>query len=165
MEVQENEEEFRRKFLLQDTKHKGQRPRLFCNLGIWPSTVILGYFAPSELIELSRVNREAHYICKKVFATTKVDLDRINLRLVKFFARVEQIRITQDSLSFFQTYKENLFTEILTHYKNCHKLIISLNHIFDQRKVLDLLSTLSKFSLPSTLTTLQIEDGFLCPDT
>lgn len=68
-------------------------------------------------------------------------------------------------MSFFQTYKENLFTEILTHYKNCRKLIISLNHIFDQRKVLDLLSTLSKFSLPATLTTLQIEDGFLCPDT
>jgi hypothetical protein len=102
------------------------------NFGIWPSTVILTYFSPCEVIQLSRINKEAHYIAKKVFATTKIDLQRINLRLIKFFTRTEQIKISKDSLQFFDQYKESLFNEILLHYKNLKKLVINLNHIFEE---------------------------------
>jgi len=121
--------------------------------------VILSYFTPSEIIEISRVNKEAHYIAKKVFATCKIDLERINLRLVKFFTRTEQLRISKDSLQFFKQFKESLFNEILLHYKSLNKLILNLNHIFEESRVDWLLDRLSKFSLQSTVTTLQIEDG------
>jgi len=74
---------------------------LFKNFGIWPTTVIMSYFSPSEVIELGRVNREARYISKKVFGARIVNLERINIKSVKFFERAEEIRITQDSLVFF----------------------------------------------------------------
>ena len=62
-----------------------ERRSLFKNLGIWPTTVILSYFSPQEIAELGRVNKEARYITKKVCGTRKVELCKINLRLVKFF--------------------------------------------------------------------------------
>ena len=49
--------------------------------------MILSFMSPQEIIEISRVNKEAHYIAKKVFTTQKIDLERINLRLIKFFTR------------------------------------------------------------------------------
>ena len=69
--------------------NNGGERRIFRGFGIWPTTTVLAYFSPVEVIYLSRINREAHYISKKVFGTRKVELGKINLRLVKFFQRVE----------------------------------------------------------------------------
>ena len=80
---------------------KKTRKTVFNNLGIWPTTTVLSFFTPSEIMEISRINKEAHYIAKKVFGTRCVDLERINIRSVKFFKRAEKIKITKDSLSFF----------------------------------------------------------------
>lgn len=84
-----------------------KKKSLFKNLGIWPTTIILSYFTPNEIIEISRVNKEAHFISKKVFGTRKIDLERINIRSVKFFKRAEKIKIGKDSLGFFTQYKRN----------------------------------------------------------
>jgi hypothetical protein len=91
----------------------------------------LSYFTPNEVIELGRVNREARYISKKVFSARTVHLERINIKSVKFFERAEEIRITQDSLVFFQQFKDNFLEEILEHYKNLVTVSISLNFLFD----------------------------------
>jgi Leucine-rich repeat (LRR) protein len=78
-----------------------KKKRLFQNLGIWPTTTILSFFTPNELIEISRVNKEAHFITKKIFGHSKVCLEKINIRSVKLFKRAEKIKISQDSLGFF----------------------------------------------------------------
>lgn len=85
---------------MQSIQHS--RKSLFKNFGIWPTTIILSFFSPKEVIELSRVNKEAHYISKKVFETRKVELHKISLRLVKFFHRANVIRISKDSVQFFE---------------------------------------------------------------
>jgi hypothetical protein len=108
---------------------------------------VLSYFTPNEVIELGRVNREARYISKKVFKARKVFLEKINIKSVKFFERAEEIRITQDSLSFFQQFKDNFFEEILEHYKNLLTVSISLNFLFDQQIKDHLFEKLSKFEL------------------
>lgn len=90
-EVQENDEEFRRQLLKKNPLLHKQKPKLFKNFGIWPSTVILSYFSPNEVIEMSRINKEAHYITKKVITTNKIDLERINLRVIKIFSKAQQI--------------------------------------------------------------------------
>ena len=79
-----------------------KKKSLFNNLGIWPTVTILSYFTPNEIMEISRVNKEAHYISRKVFAMRSIDLEKINIRSVKFFKRAEKLRITKDSLNFFQ---------------------------------------------------------------
>jgi hypothetical protein len=93
-DIQENDEEFRQHMAVMSTNKRS----LFKNFGIWPTTIILSYFTPLEVIELSRVNKEAHYISKKVFETRKVELHKISLRLVKFFHRAHMIRISKDSV-------------------------------------------------------------------
>lgn len=93
-DIQENDEEFRQHMSGISTSKRS----LFKNFGIWPTTVILSYFTPLEVIELSRVNKEAHYISKKVFETRKVELHKISLRLVKLFHRAHMIRISKDSV-------------------------------------------------------------------
>ena len=84
-------------------------------------------------MEISRVNKEAHYIAKKVFGTRSVDLEKINIRSVKFFRRAEKIKITKDSLNFFQQYKDNFFEEILSHYRSSKKIVINLNWLFEEK--------------------------------
>ena len=64
-----------------------KKKAIFNNLGIWPTATILAFFTPNEIIEISRVNKEAHYISKKVFGMRCVDL--------------EKIRVTHHSLNFF----------------------------------------------------------------
>ena len=71
------------------------------NLGIWPTTTILSYFTPNEIIEISRVNKEAHYIAKKVFGTRCINLEKVTIRTVYLLRRAEMIKITKDSLGFF----------------------------------------------------------------
>ncbi len=61
-------------------------------------------------------------------------MHKINLGTVKFFERTEEIKITKDSLSFFNVYKENFFREILFHYKNVRRLTINLNFLFEDDK-------------------------------
>lgn len=47
----------------------GQR-RLFKNLGIGPSLMILSFFTPEEIVmNLRRVNKEALVLCRRVFKT------------------------------------------------------------------------------------------------
>ena len=135
---------------------------LFNNLGIWPTTTILSFFTPNEVMEISRINKEAHYIAKKVFGTRSVDLEKINIRSVKFFKRAEKIKITKDSLTFFHQYKDNFFEEILTHYRSCKKIVINLNWLFEERLKDKLFDKLCEFSLQPNIKTLQLEDSMLC---
>ena len=137
------------------------RKSLFNNLGIWPTTTILSFFTPSEIMEISRVNHEAHYIAKKVFGTRSVDLEKINIRSVKFFRRAEKIKITKDSLNFFQQYKDNFFEEILNHYRSSKKIVINLNWLFEERLKDKLFDKLCEFTLQANIKTLQIEDSML----
>lgn len=164
-EVQQNDEDFRRKHLQQQTGYSSaqnqKQLKLFQNFGIWPSTVILGYLNQQEIIDISRLNKEAHYIAKKVFTTRKINLERINLRLIKFFSRTQKLKITRESLGFFETYKESLFNEILLHYNSLQKVIINFNYFFREQEIDQLLQRLSRFRLRPTVTTLQIEDGQL----
>jgi len=135
-------------------KQKPNDPKsLFKNFGIWPTTVIMSYFSPTEVIELGRVNREARYISKKVYQARTVNLERINIKSVKFFERAEEIRITQDSLVFFQQFKDNFFEEVLEHYTNLLKVSISLNFLFDERVKDQLFEKLSKFTLRQNIIT------------
>ena len=123
--------------------------------------MILGYLSQQEIIDISRVNKEAHYIAKKVFTTRKINLERINLRLIKFFSRTQKLRITRDSLNFFQTYKESLFEEILFNYNSLQKVVLNFNYFFKEEEIDLLLQKLSRFSLRPSVATLQIEDGQL----
>jgi len=128
--------------------------RLFKNFGIWPTTSVLAFFTPAEIIDISRVNKEAHYISKKVYGMRKVALERINIRSVKFFKRAEKINISKDSLGFFQQYKDNFFEEILGHYRNVTKMTINLNFLFEERKKDQLFDKLSQFELKPHIATL-----------
>lgn len=138
-EIQENDEEFRKLMLMNQKMER----KIFQNFGIWPTTIVLQYFTPEEIIQLSRINKEAHYISKKVFGTRKVELGKISLRLVKFFQRVEQIRISKESLPFFTQFKPVMFQQILCYYKNLRKFIINLNFIFEEKNVESLLDRLA----------------------
>lgn len=83
---------------------------LFKNLGMGPSLVILSFFAPEEIVlNLRRVNKEALVLCKRVFSTKIVQLEKISLKSVKFFERAEEIRISKESLKFFSEYKDEFF--------------------------------------------------------
>lgn len=112
-------------------------------------------------MEISRVNKEAHYIAKKVFGTRSVDLEKINIRSVKFFRRAEKIKITKDSLNFFQQYKDNFFEEILSHYRSSKKIVINLNWLFEEKLKDKLFDKLCEFTLLANIKTLQIEDSML----
>ena len=131
------------------------------NLGIWPTTTVLSFFTPNEIIEISRVNKEAHYIAKKVFGTRCVNLEKVTIRTVHLLRRAEMIKITKDSLVFFQQYKDNFFEEILTHYRACKKLIIDMNILFDERIKDSLYDKLCQFTPKPNIKTLQIENSML----
>jgi len=76
--------------------------KLFKKLGIWPTTMILSFFNNTEIVDvLRRVNKEAHFICKRAYSARKVALKKINLQSVKFFERAEEICITTNCLTFF----------------------------------------------------------------
>ena len=76
--------------------------KLFNNLGLGPSMVILSYFTPEEIImNLRRVNKEALVLCKRVYSTRVVQLEKISLKYVKFFERAQEIRISKESINFF----------------------------------------------------------------
>lgn len=123
---------------------KGKK-RLFKNLGIWPTTTILSYFSPNEIIEISRVNKEAYFISRKVFGTRKIDLEKITIRTIKLFKRAEKIKITKDSLPFFSQFKPNFLAQILDNYKNMKTLSINLNFLFEERKKDRLFDILAEF--------------------
>ena len=112
---------------------RGER-RLFKNLGIGPSLTILSFFTPEEIVmNLRRVNKEALVLCRRVFKTKIVQLEKVNLKSVKFFERAEEIRISKESLKFFSEYKDEFFEEILNHYTNVKTFTINLNFLFDDK--------------------------------
>lgn len=41
------------------------------------------------------------FLCKKAYAARNVTLHKINLKTVKFFERAEEIKLTKDSLMFY----------------------------------------------------------------
>lgn len=122
-----------------------KKKRLFKNLGIWPTTTILSYFSPAEIIDISRVNKEAYFITRKVFGTRQIDLEKINIRTVKLFRRAEKLKITKDSLPFFSQYKRNFLAQIFDHYKNMKTLVINLNFLFEEANKDRLFDTLADF--------------------
>jgi hypothetical protein len=101
-------------------------------LGIGPSLMILSFFTPEEIVmNLRRVNKEALVLCRRVFKTKIVQLEKISLKTVKFFERAEEIRISKESLNFFSQYKDDFFDEILNHYSNAKTFTVNLNFLFD----------------------------------
>ena len=131
-----------------------KKKAIFNNLGIWPTAAILSFFSPSEVIEISRVNKEAHYISKKVFSMRKVDLEKINIRTVRIFKRAEELRVTFKSLPFFSQFKDVFFEEILAHYRGINKFVINLNWLFDNRQKDELFEKLASFVLRPNIRTL-----------
>ena len=122
--------------------------RLFKNLGVGPSLVILSYFSPEEMmINLRRVNKEALALCKRIYSARVVPLEKITLRSVKFFERAQEIRISKESLTFFSSYKDEFLTEILDHYRNVKAFTINLNFLFDDQKKDRILDKISSFAL------------------
>ena len=76
-----------------------KKKTLFNNLGMGPSLAVLAFFTPEEIVlNLRRVNKEALVLCKRVFGTKIVQLEKISLKSVKFFERAEEIRISKESL-------------------------------------------------------------------
>ena len=138
-----------------------KKKAVFNNLGIWPTATILAFFTPNEIIEISRVNKEAHYISKKVFGMRCVYLEKINILTVKLFRRAEKLKVTHHSLNFFQQFKDVFFEEILAHYRGLTKLIINLNFLFDERLKDSLIEKLASFNLKPNVKTLLIEDSML----
>lgn len=138
-----------------------KKKAVFNNLGIWPTATILAFFTPNEIIEISRVNKEAHYISKKVFGMRCVYLEKINILTVKLFRRAEKLKVTHHSLNFFQQFKDVFFEEILAHYRGLTKLIINLNFLFDERLKDSLIEKLASFNLKPNVRTLLIEDSML----
>jgi len=52
--------------------------------------MILSFFTPEEIVmNLRRVNKEALVLCRRVFKTKIVQLEKISLKTVKFFERAE----------------------------------------------------------------------------
>lgn len=87
---------------MENKKIPRNKKRLFNNLGIGPSLMILSFFTPEEIVmNLRRVNKEALVLCRRVFKTKIVQLEKITLKTVKFFERAEEIRISKESLNFF----------------------------------------------------------------
>lgn len=121
--------------------------------------VILSYFSSEEIVlNLRRVNKEAFSLCKRIFTTRVVPLEKINLRTVKFFERAQEIRISKESLEFFSKFKDEFFEEILMHYKNVKILTINLNFLFDDNKKEQIIKKFSNFTLKKHVKTFQAED-------
>lgn len=141
-----------------------QKKKLFNKLGIWPSVTIISYFSNTEIIDvLRRVNKEAHFICKRAYAARKVALKKINLQSVKFFERAEEIAITTNCLGFFNQFKDNFLEEIIMSYKNLFSLTINLNMLFNMEQRDQLLERLSKMQLKENIKTFHVENTELVP--
>ena len=94
--------------------------------------MILSFFTMEEIVlNLRRVNKEALVLCKRVYETKVVQLEKISLKSVKFFERTSEIRISKESLNFFNQFKDEFFEEILDHYNNVKALTLNLNFLFD----------------------------------
>lgn len=100
-------------------------------------------------------------LCKRAYSARRVSLHKINLKSVKFFVRAEEIKITRDSLSFFDQFKDNFFEEILNNYKNVKRLTINLNFLFEEDKKDKLFEKLSNFTLKENILTFNVEDAML----
>ena len=137
------------------------RKQVFEGLGIWPTAEVLSFFTLNEQIEISRVNKEAHYICKKVFAMRLVDLEKVNIRTVKMFRKAEKLRIRHSALEFFSKFKDELFIEILEHYRGLNKFIVNLKDLFSEKQKDQLLERLASFTLGPKIKTLIIEESML----
>lgn len=125
---------------------KKENKKLFNNLGLGPSLTILAFFTPEEIVmNLRRVNKEALVLCKRVYATRVVQLEKINLKSVKFFERAEEIRISKESLQFFDQYQDRFFEEVLDFYKNVTIFTINLNFLFDCRKKDKIIEKITQF--------------------
>lgn len=144
---------------LENKKVKSKNKKLFNNLGIGPSLAILSYFTPEEIIlNLRRVNKEALVLCKRVYATRVVQLEKISLKSVKFFERAQEIRISKESLNFFDQYRDEFFEEVLDHYQNVNTFTINLNFLFDPIKKDRIIEKISNFQLKKNIMTFQAED-------
>jgi hypothetical protein len=129
---------------------------------VWPTICILSFFTQQEIIDtLRRVNKEALVLCKRAYSPKRVHLHKITLETVKFFERTEEIKITNDSLAFFNQYRENFFEEILAHYKNIKRLTINLNFLFEEDKKDKFLERISQFQLKENIKTFNCEDTTL----
>jgi hypothetical protein len=137
---------------------RGER-KLFKNLGIGPSLMILSFFTPEEIVmNLRRVNKEALVLCRRVFKTKAVQLEKITLKSVKFFEQAEEIRISKESLTFFNVFKDEFFEEILSHYQNVKTFTINLNFLFEDNKKDQIIKKISNFELKKNIQTFQAED-------
>mmetsp|Transcript_42376 Transcript_42376/g.65045 ORF Transcript_42376/g.65045 Transcript_42376/m.65045 type:complete len:372 (+) Transcript_42376:42-1157(+) len=133
--------------------------RLFKGLGIGASLAILSFFTPEEIVmNLRRVNKEALVLCKRIFETKVVQLEKITLKSVKFFERASEIKISCESLNFFKLYKDEFFEEVLNHYSNVRTLKINLNFLFDDAKKDRIIAKISSFALKRNIHTFQAED-------
>jgi len=120
---------------------------------------ILSFFTPEEIImNLRRVNKEALVLCKRVYETKVVQLEKITLKSVKFFERANEIKISKESLKFFNVFKDEFFEEILSHYSNVRTLTINLNFLFDEVRKEKIIEKISSFSLKRNIHTFQAED-------
>ena len=97
-------------------------------------------------------------LCRRVFKTKIVQLEKINLKSVKFFERAEEIRISKESLNFFNTYKDEFLEEILNHYKNVKIFTINLNFLFDEQRKDKIIEKITQFELRRNIKTFQAED-------
>jgi hypothetical protein len=132
---------------------------LFNNLGIGASLTILSFFTPEEIVmNLRRVNKEALVLCKRIYATKTVQLEKVSLRSVKFFERAGEIRISKESLNFFVQFKDEFFEEILNHYKYVKVLTINLNFLFDDHLKDKIIEKITQFELRKNIQTFQAED-------
>ena len=92
-------------------------------------------------------------LCKRIFKTKIVQLEKINLKSVKFFERAEEIRISKESLNFFSMYKDDFFEEILDHYRNVKIFTINLNFLFDDQRKDKIIEKISQFELKKNIRT------------
>jgi hypothetical protein len=82
-----------------------------------------------------------------------VQLEKITLKSVKFFERASEIRITKESLNFFNAFKDEFYQEILTHYTNVRTFTINLNFLFDCNKKDQIIDKISHFPLNRNVLT------------
>lgn len=90
-----------------------------------------------------------------------VDIERINLRSVNFFKRALNLRISKDSIGFFEQYQDSFFQEILDSYMNVSKVIINMNWLFDINVIDKFFEKFTNFALNKYTKTLLIEDCVL----
>ena len=76
------------------------------------------------------------------------------MKSVKFFERAQEIRISKESLTFFNLFKDKFLQEILGHYRNVKTFTINLNFLFDDVKKDRIIEKISQFTLQKNIKTL-----------